>query len=467
VELLRHPIPFPEESLLNYIHRLAEENRCPEGWIYNEIGIKSGTFYKYNINKLKKEEYVLLSKLSGIELNRIENMTFKKYESKNLKFKINLLYSKYCPICLEEEQYHRLYWNIDLVKICVDHKILLLNSCYFCGKPITIYDVIYGKCPGCSTPLKNGVSSHCEDAQLLKLQSKILGNLGVDKYKNYDNELNDKNIKYVLSFHTLMNFVKRNRKDLKRSNLLIRSLREPEELYAFRLLQKIKSDLLNNLPLFLDDINGIIENYIDGSVDRLDYHDYHFWEYISLNPLSIGKYFYDFYFFYVDGGNFDKCLLKYFYENFTFGFCKKRLRGYIINNRFIPVDIACRLFNFKSAMFESYFIKDRDAYYYDLEQIVNFIQTRCFSGIERVYLGDEDENTTTISEAYEIFSKLGLSEFELIDILNNNNIEKHLDIFNNFRDTNNGYYPMDMVILSKKQFFLILLEKALERYKSD
>lgn len=65
-------------------------------------------------------------------------------------------------------------------------------------------------------------------------------------------------------------------------------------------------------------------------------------------------------------------------------------------------------------MFESYFIKDRDAYYYDLEQIVNFIQTRCFSGIERVYLGDEDENTTTISEAYEIFSKLGLSEFELI-----------------------------------------------------
>lgn len=118
-------------------------------------------------------------------------------------------------------------------------------------------------------------------------------------------------------------------------------------------------------------------------------------------------------------------------------------------------------------MFESYFIKDRDAYYYDLEQIVNFIQTRCFSGIERVYLGDEDENTTTISEAYEIFSKLGLSEFELIDILNNNNIEKHLDIFNNFRDTNNGYYPMDMVILSKKQFFLILLEKALERFKSD
>lgn len=54
--------------------------------------------------------------------------------------------TKCCPICLDEEIYQRFAWGINLINVCIKHKVYLLEKCPGCSNSFTIYSLFKNKC---------------------------------------------------------------------------------------------------------------------------------------------------------------------------------------------------------------------------------------------------------------------------------------------------------------------------------
>jgi len=137
--VLFHPIPYSNESLANYIIRIKDINCLELKWIYERLDLPKSK-YLHQFNLIQKEGTLIgLSNFTCLEVERIKSMTLNKYfhlstfkESNDDEYfcyyVISNGTSKYCPMCLTEKQYHRLYWQLRKIRVCLKHKINL-TSC--------------------------------------------------------------------------------------------------------------------------------------------------------------------------------------------------------------------------------------------------------------------------------------------------------------------------------------------------
>lgn len=65
----------------------------------------------------------------------------------------NLYGLKYCPLCLQEDDYFKKEWRLAFYNVCTKHKTMLLDRCPNCGKQLTITkrkrDLPYFNCWNC------------------------------------------------------------------------------------------------------------------------------------------------------------------------------------------------------------------------------------------------------------------------------------------------------------------------------
>lgn len=149
-KLLRHPKPYDDESLSSYLYRLSLKNKCPLEWIIDNYSLDEKHLYsKLNqctdidlFNIIAGYTNLTVTELLGMTLTRF-NYLEDNYFIKEITQSPNN--SKYCPICLRNENYHKLYWQLDIIKICIKHKTLLFNKCV-CGRETTLDAVITNKC---------------------------------------------------------------------------------------------------------------------------------------------------------------------------------------------------------------------------------------------------------------------------------------------------------------------------------
>ena len=167
--LLRHPVPFINESIGNYVLRLCSENSCEIKHISDLIGLKwkrSGDYYR----KLKDENIIKFSDLTGIDVKVIEDMTVSRFRFQNYIDYGFCTEACVCPKCYSEISYERIHWKNKLIKVCLDHKIYLVDECPNCKKRITSKILFNGKCD-CGLLINDFKYAKCANEYILQSQN--------------------------------------------------------------------------------------------------------------------------------------------------------------------------------------------------------------------------------------------------------------------------------------------------------
>jgi TniQ len=134
--LVRHPRPYPTESLFGYILRLAEENGYPTpSSIFALIGIRNNQFMS---RRLPLQE---LARVAHRELGELERIAYycgdpRQYRllgrpvaSHELK---RISHVSLCPECVRSSGFIEAHWDLELMTGCPVHRTRLLSFCPKC-----------------------------------------------------------------------------------------------------------------------------------------------------------------------------------------------------------------------------------------------------------------------------------------------------------------------------------------------
>jgi hypothetical protein len=136
--LVRHPAPYPTESLLGYVLRVSEDNGYSSPWsVYRLAGLKS---------REMKAAGVRLEKLARVTNWPSEKLDAIAYSAPPgqprssrllglpvLPQELNLTHPRFCPRCVREKGFLEAHWDLALMVACPVHRCLLISSCPQCG----------------------------------------------------------------------------------------------------------------------------------------------------------------------------------------------------------------------------------------------------------------------------------------------------------------------------------------------
>lgn len=234
-KLLRHPVPYINESIGNYVLRLCSENFCSVSQISNLIEFYNMRFVENYYRKLKEKNITNLSDLTGFDLDVIEDMTANRFcfdEKNDFSCRTEACV---CPKCFSERSYERIHWKNKLIKVCLDHEIYLLDECPRCKEKITSNIIFNGRC-NCGLLINDFKYSKCVNEYILRNQNIL--------YQIF-------NIKSSAS--------------LEKNELLYNTISGEDYcklLFHFQNLAMLYSDDLNDIGLFCDSDEGFISNII-------------------------------------------------------------------------------------------------------------------------------------------------------------------------------------------------------------
>lgn len=152
-KLLIRPKPWPDESIYSWLARVSAENASRNKKRVLELSDLLGVNKRIKaVPCFSDEQLIALSGLTGTPAMIIENMLWRQVvsDASKAKFSRQFLFnhrSKVCPICLDQKEYWKKYWQLLPVTCCCEHGVRLTTACK-CGKPILIYpnSIIYCDC---------------------------------------------------------------------------------------------------------------------------------------------------------------------------------------------------------------------------------------------------------------------------------------------------------------------------------
>lgn len=140
----QHPVtvlPYPQESLVGYIYRLAEARRpMTPGAIAVDCGMRRPPSNRPRPGTMDK-----LAELAGVPLDDIEPLGWGPLNRNEVRFRGLVLPGRsiglreqaprrVCPGCLAERAYHRAIWDFIFTSACPIHARTLLDTCRSCGR---------------------------------------------------------------------------------------------------------------------------------------------------------------------------------------------------------------------------------------------------------------------------------------------------------------------------------------------
>lgn len=182
-QLLRHPPPCADEFLPGYLLRVAEANGYDNWhWISRRAGL-SPSF------GIKAADLAPLAQIVGARKTILNRMCWWPVDGDE-RIKIHRVGSghlhrsalrphdpKYCPHCLTESGHMRFWWSLAVVPACPKHRVLLLDHCPSCGKPMEWKRPETLCCPCCGSDYRKAKAPKASD-RLVTLSSFFLQALG-------------------------------------------------------------------------------------------------------------------------------------------------------------------------------------------------------------------------------------------------------------------------------------------------
>ncbi|WP_181150826.1 TniQ family protein [Paenibacillus sp. PCH8] len=191
--------PYQSESLLSYLNRTASVNKVCLIDLLKDVKNKNYTLRTDRIDLVDLYPNVVLdlnrlSKHTQLQHEEILQLTFYyphfKFSHSDVDSHSRLMKGIvrkqpfYCPQCLLDHNYIRIFWKLNDMDICLEHKCYLISICTSCKSPINYYKLDYRNCCSwCSTFLGYSSSVAVNDSSLIAKQqwlftqwSKLLNN---------------------------------------------------------------------------------------------------------------------------------------------------------------------------------------------------------------------------------------------------------------------------------------------------
>lgn len=180
--LVRHPAPYPTESLVGYVLRLAEENGYNSPWsVYRLAGLKQNEIRTAGF-KLEKLAVIINRPVSELDDLRFSapptNPRWARLLGNCLvPTDLNIVSPGLCPRCVVDKGFIEAHWHLRLMIGCPVHECLPALSCPGCGTRLRLFRRGLLEC-GCGENLLefNLPSLPKADAALLDvMRRKVLG----------------------------------------------------------------------------------------------------------------------------------------------------------------------------------------------------------------------------------------------------------------------------------------------------
>ncbi len=159
LRLLRTPRPMPDENFLGYVLRISDVNgyENPQ-WFIRKV-VQKGLFTNYFKESIDLSPLAAFFGVSVDVLKALMYQPVSRGESRSeirliacggvmMRRLLRLAHPKICPACIRETGYIRWAWDLVPVTVCPNHKIVLLDKCPNCRKPISWNRWKLGAC-GC------------------------------------------------------------------------------------------------------------------------------------------------------------------------------------------------------------------------------------------------------------------------------------------------------------------------------
>ncbi|MDM8520291.1 TniQ family protein [Anaerolineales bacterium HSG6] len=75
--------------------------------------------------------------------------------------------AQFCPLCLQQQPYHRLTWATLAITTCLEHHCLLWDCCPHCSEKVSVEDVVRNHCHHCQGRLS--------EAEMIDLKGDVVG----------------------------------------------------------------------------------------------------------------------------------------------------------------------------------------------------------------------------------------------------------------------------------------------------
>jgi hypothetical protein len=185
---LKRTDPLPGESLVSLVHRLTCLNRYEdESWIIRLIEPERTRIQRFDLNvHTSPSQMAALSAKTRSSYLSIYDMTSHPFAPQFLSEQdierdgegnafirdprraryVHVSRVKFCPVCLEQGGYHRIYWDPVYVTACLKHGIVLNDRCSSCGTPVTALEVSrgYHRC-GCDLAKEKTIGTAENESQ--------------------------------------------------------------------------------------------------------------------------------------------------------------------------------------------------------------------------------------------------------------------------------------------------------------
>jgi len=180
--LVRHPAPYPTESLVGYVLRLAEENGYDSPWsVYSLAGLKQSEIRTSGF-KLEKLAAIInrpASELESIGFSAPLNQPrWARLLGNNLvPTDLNIVNPGLCPRCIAEKGFIEAHWHLTLMVGCPVHECMTALCCPMCRKRLRLFRRGLLEC-GCGGNLMECILPPLPkaDAALLDIiRQKVLG----------------------------------------------------------------------------------------------------------------------------------------------------------------------------------------------------------------------------------------------------------------------------------------------------
>ncbi|WP_321575645.1 TniQ family protein [Paenibacillus guangzhouensis] len=152
------------ESLSGFLYRVSRMNNYRFSYLINFMNL---SIYKAQNNEFQFETLQQLADLILIKSDSItekNGYNLQSFFGSELYLKIIMKNKvKYCPICIQENHYHRTEWCFMPIHLCIKHNLLLIDECPECGHDINLRAFTNRRCEICSFSYENTASSDVID----------------------------------------------------------------------------------------------------------------------------------------------------------------------------------------------------------------------------------------------------------------------------------------------------------------
>lgn len=173
IKPLIHPPGYPDENPMTYLIRIAQLNDYNSyRWLFDSNRVPT---HSLSLQKI----YSILggTDWSGYELDRKFTSDFISLYPNEIQNRI----IKYCPLCLQDQPFFRVHWQIKVSMCCPHHGVWLSYQCEFCKSPLEVKNHKIDAC-SCGKAFSEAKSEACSK-DVINLQRFIEGD-----YSNMDDE---------------------------------------------------------------------------------------------------------------------------------------------------------------------------------------------------------------------------------------------------------------------------------------